>query len=134
MDFDFNTLEPHIRSILSAPGTDLSTISAKRVRKQLVEYESLLTPDFLRQNREAVDGVITRVFEAVTEERGGFGGSQESESGVNREASAVRKRRKERSNVDEVVKDEDDDEGTPPPKKPKKATKGGARMMSDAEL
>jgi upstream activation factor subunit UAF30 len=135
MDFNFNTLEPHIRSILSAPGTDLSTISAKRVRKQLVEYEPVLTLDFLRQNREIVDGVITRVFEAVTEEKGGFGGSQESEGSVVREANGARKRRKEGSVVHGPVKDEDDEEETPPPKKAKKVAKGGSRtMMSDAEL
>jgi upstream activation factor subunit UAF30 len=128
MDFDIHNLEPHIRRILSAPGTDLSTISAKRVRKQIVELEPSLTHEFLRQNREAVDGVITRVFEAVTEEVGGFEvRSQGSEEGADR-ASVPRKKRKEKPDLDEF---EDDDE-TPPPKKPKKGV--NARTLSDAEL
>jgi upstream activation factor subunit UAF30 len=133
MDFDPNSLEPHIRSILSAPGTDLSTISAKRVRKQLVELEPLLSPEFLRQNREVVDGVITRVFEAVTAEMGGVGvASEEPEENVER-ANGTRKRRKDNSDLDEAVESGDESDGGTPPKKKKKSAKN-ARTLSDAEL
>jgi len=62
MTFDFSTLEPQIHQILSAPGTDLATISAKRVRRQLLEVDPALTADFLKENKEGVDFVISKVL------------------------------------------------------------------------
>ncbi|KIY50281.1 SWIB-domain-containing protein [Fistulina hepatica ATCC 64428] len=69
MGFDFNILIDPVREILSAPGTDLTTISAKRVRRQLQEQNSELTSEFMKENKEAVDDVIALVFERVSAEQ-----------------------------------------------------------------
>ncbi|KAG6381919.1 hypothetical protein JVT61DRAFT_540 [Boletus reticuloceps] len=69
MSLDPEALEEPITRILTGPGTDLSTISAKRVRKALLEdprYAYLgLTPDMLKARRADVDQVISRIFEQV---------------------------------------------------------------------
>ncbi|KAJ7717832.1 SWIB/MDM2 domain-containing protein [Mycena maculata] len=122
MAFDIGTLEPYIEEILSAPGTDLATISAKRVRKQLQQIDPSLTAALLKEHREAVDIVIARVFEKVQ----GASGSQNSEV-EEPLAPASRKRRQSTS-----PPEEDSPDDTPPPaKKAKQATK---RELSDAEL
>ncbi|KAJ7818214.1 hypothetical protein B0H14DRAFT_2456463 [Mycena olivaceomarginata] len=128
MAFEFDTLEPLIEQILTAPGTDLATISAKRVRKQLQLIDPGLTAEFLKQNRDAVDVVIARVFEKVQ----GTSGSQDSEE-EEPLAPASRKRRQTPDEGYSVPKEEDTDvEDTPPPaKKAKKAVK---RELTDAEL
>lgn len=61
---DLSYLIPKVLAILTAPAVDLTTISAKRVRKQLIaDGES---EDFLRQNKEHVDGMIAQVYESVS--------------------------------------------------------------------
>ncbi|KAF9243128.1 SWIB-domain-containing protein [Melanogaster broomeanus] len=70
MSFDIQALQEPIMRVLSAPGVDLSTISAKRVRKALLEdprCASLgLTVEGLKERRSEVDQVISRVFEEVS--------------------------------------------------------------------
>ncbi|KXN85298.1 Upstream activation factor subunit spp27 [Leucoagaricus sp. SymC.cos] len=66
MSYDVPSLEPEIRAILSAPDVDLRTISAKRVRKQLMEENSALTPDVVKENKEEIDTLISQVFEEVS--------------------------------------------------------------------
>jgi upstream activation factor subunit UAF30 len=129
MAFDFDSLESYIEEILTAPGTDLATISAKRVRKQLQHIDPSLTTAFLKEHREAVDVVISRVFEKVQ----GAGGSQDSEV-EEPLAPMSRKRRQTPDDGYSVPQEEDatDVEDTPPPaKKAKKAVK---RELTDAEL
>jgi len=129
MAFEFDSLEPLIEQILTAPGTDLATISAKRVRKQLQLIDPSLTTEYLKQHREAVDVVIARVFEKVQ----GTSGSQDSEV-EEPLAPGSRKRRQTPDEGYSVPKEEDDTdvEDTPPPaKKAKKAVK---RELTDAEL
>jgi len=132
MAFDFGTLEPLIHRILSAPGTDLATISAKRVRRQLTELDSSLTADFLKENKEEVDGVIAMVFEKVSgrdeESSGNDVVKEETSEDERKSRSHKRKQEDEEPNLDEA-----DYEDSPPPKKPKKASKLG-RELSDAEL
>ncbi|KZT53061.1 SWIB-domain-containing protein [Calocera cornea HHB12733] len=62
-------LQPRIYAILADPTTDLDTISAKRVRKQLQAEDPLVTPDFIRDNKPAIDQLIASVFNQVKEER-----------------------------------------------------------------
>ena len=136
MTFEFNTLEPHIHQILSAPGTDLATISAKRVRRQLLEADPSLTPEFLKENKEDVDSVIGRVFEKVSKGVN-VGGSEEAEDPETEplEKEESRKRRQgydSENGGEEEDEDEDEDEdGMPTPKKAKKVRK---KELSDAEL
>jgi len=135
MAFDFETLEPRIHQILSAPGTDLTTISAKRVRRQLVDPDLNLTADFLKENKEAVDAIISSVFERIS---GGQGAEPETE--VEEEKPNSRKRKQDDDGDAEEEEDDDGDskddtvkQSPPPPKKAKKSGKNG-RELSDAEL
>ena len=129
MAFDFASLEPHIHQILSAPGTDLSTISAKRVRRRLLELDPSLTADFFKENRDDVDAVIASVFEKVSEDT--------ASDGVEPAAEKDPKSRKRKQEDDDDAADDDDGDVTegssPPAKKSKKASKNG-RGLSDAEL
>ncbi|KAJ7039071.1 hypothetical protein C8F04DRAFT_1033737 [Mycena alexandri] len=125
--FNFDALEPFIEEILSAPGTDLATISAKRVRKSLQHIDPSLTTAFLKQHREAVDVVIARVFEKVQGP-----GSQDSEGD---EPISSKRRQTPDDDGYPVPKEEDatDIDDTPPPaKKAKKAAV--QRELTDAEL
>lgn len=134
MAFDFASLEPRIHQILSAPGTDLSTISAKRVRRQLLELDPSLTAEFMKDNREDVDMVIASVFEKVSGEQGADASTNgSSEPAVEEKPASSRKRKQE---GDDQVPDQEGDadaaDNTPPPKKSKKAKNG--RELTDAEL
>ncbi len=68
MDPAIQSLEPKIRQILTAPGTDLSTISAKRVRKQLLDLDSdsSLTADYVRDKKSQIDDFIAKVYEEIS--------------------------------------------------------------------
>ena len=101
MAITVDALETTIRQILTAPGTDLSTISAKRVRKQLPELDSSVTPDFVKDHKDAIDEVIARVYQEI---------SASQENADEEDVPLKRKR-------------EDASEGEPSaaPKKPKKS-------------
>ncbi|PFH52112.1 hypothetical protein AMATHDRAFT_57448 [Amanita thiersii Skay4041] len=94
MTFDFQSLEPRIREILSAPGIDLSTISAKRVRQRLSELDSSLSQDFLKEHKAEVDGIISHVYTSVSE--GLVGSASEGEG-----SSESAKRKHEEDGSDE---------------------------------
>ncbi|EKM53430.1 uncharacterized protein PHACADRAFT_259812 [Phanerochaete carnosa HHB-10118-sp] len=111
MSLDINKYTGQIRDILSAPGIDLTTISAKRVRKQLLEQNEDLTPELIKEHKEGLDTLIGSVYEEVS---GGMGEGQDDEDSV---------KRKHEDGEDEV------DEDTPAPKRSKKDTERG-----DAEL
>lgn len=133
MAFDFGSLEPRIHEILSAPGTDLATISAKRVRRQLLELDPSLTPEFLKENKEDVDAIIAAVFEKVSRGQGGDAAGEDVEQATAEEMTS----RKRKSEDEDEAPDEGDEEEAPqrsrPPKKAKKSGKNG-RELSDAEL
>ena len=122
---DVERYEPLIRQILSAPGVDLSTISAKRVRKQLVEMDDSLSTDFVRENKEEFDKVISSVYEDV--------------SAAQSNSADAKGKRKSRDEEDayENGGDEDDEEGEEEaeedvkPSKAKRSKKGG---LTDEEV
>ncbi|PPQ88443.1 hypothetical protein CVT25_011569 [Psilocybe cyanescens] len=138
MAFDFGSLEPKIHQILSAPGTDLTTISAKRVRRQLLEIDPYVTAEFLKEHKEEVDAIIAAVFERVS---GGQGTEAEAETNSDGVESTLEektsKSRKRKQEDDDEAPDEDYEDTkvkqSPPQKKSKKASKNG-RELSDAEL
>jgi upstream activation factor subunit UAF30 len=149
MPIEVHALEPQIRLILCSPGTDLTTISAKRVRKQLLDVEPSLTAKYLKENRKELDTVIARVFEAVANGQGIEDSGQGEE-----QTSPSKKHRKRKSREDGVSadggvagddddryeedEDEEDESGsqarTSSPKKLKKGVKGRGTVLSDAEL
>jgi upstream activation factor subunit UAF30 len=129
MVFDFGSLEPRIYQILSAPGTDLTTISAKRVRRHLLELEPTLIPEFLRENKVAVDEVIASVFERVS----GQVSVEADEAGQ----KIGRKSRRDREEDDEAFQEDytgDDGGGGERSPLPKKSKKGSKQEQADAEL
>lgn len=121
MSFDFSSLEPRIYEILSAPGTDLSTISAKRVRRRLIELDPTLTVEFFKEYREEVDAVIASVFENVS----GVRETEDNDESYKQEGQA--------SDFPEEGAEAAEEEDSPPPKKMRKVGKNG-RGLSDAEL
>ncbi|KAH9889519.1 hypothetical protein C8Q73DRAFT_793717 [Cubamyces lactineus] len=62
MSWDVSSLEPVIRRIFLDPNTDLSTVSTKFVRQQLLEVVPFITRDFVQSKRKEVDETIVRVF------------------------------------------------------------------------
>ncbi|KAI0359682.1 SWIB-domain-containing protein [Trametes cingulata] len=126
MSFDVQALEPKIRAILSAPGTDLATISAKRVRKELAERDPALTSDLLKEHKDQIDAIITRVYEEVSAARNGTAHSK-SEDDDDEDASTTSAAAK-RKRAD--ASDNDDDE--PAPAKPKKSKQ--KKELTDEEL
>ncbi|KAI9508560.1 SWIB-domain-containing protein [Russula earlei] len=90
-------LETRIHSILLAPGTDLSTISAKRVRRLLLEQDDV-PPELIKDNKQPIDELISNVFARVSEEKGFQHDRDEDEEeaggGATRAESAPKKRRR----------------------------------------
>ncbi|KAG6889926.1 hypothetical protein C0992_003521 [Termitomyces sp. T32_za158] len=124
MAFNFESLENPIFRILSAPHTDLTTISAKSVRRQLVKEDPSITPEFLRDNKGEIDAVIGRVFEIVN--------AQQSE-GSNDEERRKRKQDEELGE-EEVGEEEVDDDEVEVARVHKKAKKASKNELTDAEL
>ena len=60
-------LEPAIRKILTAPGVDLGSISAKVVRKRLQAVVPSLTSEWMEENKKAINTVIRDIFQSVNE-------------------------------------------------------------------
>ncbi|KAJ4483801.1 hypothetical protein J3R30DRAFT_3451494 [Lentinula aciculospora] len=126
MGFNFDDLEPLVRHILSAPGTDLTTISAKRVRRELLALDTSLTPEFIKVNKLDVDAVITRVFGEVN-------AAQNGEFTDTPEEPVTASRRYNSSDQEDAGQEEDEEEDEEE-EKPKKARKESKKEMSDAEL
>ncbi|KAI8974001.1 SWIB/MDM2 domain-containing protein [Trametes punicea] len=119
MSVDVSSLEPQIREILTAPGTNLQTISAKRVRKELLERDPNLSPEFVKENKDEIDAVIARIYEEVSSARNGEAGQSEDEDGASG-GGAKRKREDASEGEAEVVA------------KPKKSKQ--KQEMTDEEL
>ena len=62
-----DALTPRIREILTAPNTDLSTISAKRVRLQLLNEDPSLSESWVRENKTDIDKHIAGIFGEVSQ-------------------------------------------------------------------
>ncbi|KAI0365573.1 SWIB-domain-containing protein [Pilatotrama ljubarskyi] len=124
MSFDVQALEPKIRAILSAPGTDLATISAKRVRKELAEHDPALTPELLKEKKDEIDAIITRVYEEVSAAQNNNGAAKSEEDDEDASSTGAAKRKRADAS------DPDDDE--PAPAKPKKAKQ--KKELTDEEL
>ncbi|EAU91432.1 hypothetical protein CC1G_01921 [Coprinopsis cinerea okayama7 len=129
MTLDSARFEPLIHQILSAPGTDLSTISAKRVRRQLLEIDSTLTPEYIKEHREELDTLISAVFEQVSAEQGANQEEEQDEETYSADESHTSRKRHHEDDGDE----DHADDTSPPPKKAKKSAKG-SQKLSDEEL
>ncbi|KAH9941921.1 SWIB-domain-containing protein [Amylocystis lapponica] len=135
MAASINILQPKIRAILTAPGTDLSTISAKRVRKQLLEVDKTVSAEFLKENKSDIDALIARIYEEVS---GGTGETdapeQRADEKKKAKASSSKRKRKDSEEEDFMEEDEgDEEESATPPPKARKSRKSEVEM-TDAEL
>ncbi|KAF9073576.1 SWIB/MDM2 domain-containing protein [Rhodocollybia butyracea] len=123
MTYDFDALEPLVRQILSAPGTDLTTISAKRVRRELLALDPSFSPEFLKENKNDVDAIITRVFGEVSNGQNG-----EASEGLGEPVTVSR------SSFDPEGEEQGEVEEEEEEVKPKKTKKTSKKELSDAEL
>lgn len=120
MSADVLTLEPVVYGILTAPGVDLATISAKRVRKQLSVQNPDLTDDWIRDNKAAIDVLIAKVFTQLQP----LAPEEQSEAGPS-ESNVSPEDTEDVEDGDDGHDDEDDmemeeEEKKRPAKKPKK--------------
>ena len=135
MDTDIRTLEPLIHAILTAPGTDLQTVSAKRVRRELLAAADVpVDARFLRDNKVAIDELIASVFTRVSAAASGESVS-DGEAG---EDVRSEKRKREEADAEEDAEKAGDDEGEEQQQKSKavkiKKKSKASRAMSDAEI
>ena len=137
-EVDVQFLEPRVRAILSAPGTDLQTISAKRVRKQLTDDDGV-TAEFLRENKGPIDDLIAQVFSKISEESGLHQDEGEGQDEDEADEGSKRKRSEEEEDGDagyeegEDGEEEVDDEQEVAERPKKKAKRTAKTELSDAE-
>jgi len=120
MTFNPAKLEVRIRAILQSPGIDLATISAKRVRKRLIEEDPNLTGDVVKENKEEIDIIIGTVYEEVS-------AAQQAEADDARDEEDGGEEEEAQDDKSEVAS------ASKPDKKPRRAKKTGSDL-SDAEL
>lgn len=65
----YTHLIPAITSVLTAPGVDLASISAKSVRKSILAADAELDPDWVRSNKNGIDELIATIFNTVNASR-----------------------------------------------------------------
>ncbi|TFK51090.1 SWIB-domain-containing protein [Heliocybe sulcata] len=124
---DVQALEPRIRDILTAPGVDLTTISAKGVRKQLLEADDSLTADDIKEHKGEVDALIGRIYGEVSGQRDG---DEDNES-----ANGKRKQEEEEGTAyGDDGEGEDESEVNGEASRPKKKAKRSKEELDDAEL
>ncbi|TFY63808.1 hypothetical protein EVG20_g6170 [Dentipellis fragilis] len=141
-DLSVSSLEPRIRAILTAPGVDFQTISAKRVRRQLAEDDTL-PAGYVRARKEALDELITRVFAQISEENG-LGGDEADQDQEEQDQDQGQAEGADEEGEEEVDEDEERErkEKQRPAKrkrsteetKARPAKKKVGRELSDAEL
>lgn len=133
MNFNLEDLRGPITSILTAPGVDMGTISAKRVRKELLTDTGLgLTARELKERRTEVDEMISKIYENVRRQVQEADESKRKRDGETDEGTEQddREDAPEEPETGEEP-NEDDDEKPPPPKKKKRAKQS---VEADAEL
>lgn len=132
MSFNLEDLRGPVTSILTTPGVDLSTISAKRVRKELLADTTLgLTARELKERRTEVDFLISKIYESISRQEQGDESKRKREEDIDEEGL-------EHEDQEDVTEEQDtgeepaeDDEKPPPPKKNKSAKQN---VDADAEL
>lgn len=131
MSFNLEDLRGPVTSILTTPGVDLSTISAKRVRKELLADTTLgITARELKERRTEVDFLISKIYESISRQEQGDESKRKREGEVDEDL--------EHEDQEDVAEERDtgeepaeDDEKPPPPKKNKSAKQN---VDADAEL
>lgn len=132
-------LAPLILEILNSPNTDLDTISAKRVRKQLVELRSNVTVEFVKENMEELNALITKIFRSLknTAPDANNNGTSRVDSHDMAPSSVVNGKRKHGKDVEEdserdnVHEDNAELSQSPTPPASKKAKKASHKLTDE---
>ncbi|KAG1740895.1 SWIB/MDM2 domain-containing protein [Suillus paluster] len=141
MSFNLKDLEGPITLILTAPGVDLSTISAKRVRQKLLEDTALgLTTQGLKKRRTEVDTMISNIFENISRQAQADDSKRKRDEETDEateqddqgEVSEEQDEQEDAVEEQDAEASEEEDEKPPPPKKKKSAAKSVEE--ADAEL
>jgi len=122
------TLTPAIRRILTDPTTDLGSVSAKRVRKQLVSQPELGISDaYVQEHKAEIDQLITDIFESVSAAVGGVTATPSPPSSS--QPAKVKRKRDDNGHSNDYDDEDTSDHATPPAKKKPKvrAAPGHAR-------
>ncbi|KAG8994117.1 hypothetical protein FRB90_000523 [Tulasnella sp. 427] len=139
---DLQHLSPKILAILTQPDVDLSTISAKRVRKQLIAGGE--SEDLLKERKTDIDQLIAQIYESVSsgavagsgQNANGSGGKPRPGSDSAHPAPSPQKRKRSASPSNDGVPPSS--QAHPLVSKKSKQMNGGAaptkHMSSDAEL
>lgn len=125
-------LHAPIRAILTAPDVDLSSISAKRVRKQLVD-DGHADAALVKTHKSALDALIGEVFTEVSGGNGGGGGD-----GGESEANGEEGETQDGGDTDgadggEATEDNDEEEVVKVVKKEKKPAGKKRKAVEDDE-
>jgi chromatin remodeling complex protein RSC6 len=140
MSFNLEDLESPIMRILTAPGVDLSTISAKGVRQKLLEDTALgLTARGLKERRTEVDAMISGIYEGISRQAQTDESKRKREEGIDAgtEQEDQEEAMEEQDDQDDAAEEQDaeaseEDDVKPPTKKKKGAAKSVEE--ADAEL
>lgn len=132
-------LAPLILEILNSPNTDLDTISAKRVRKQLVELRSNVTVEFVKENMDELNALITKIFRSLknTTSDSNNNGTSHVDSHDMAPSSMVNGKRKHGKDVEEdserdnVHEDNGELSQSPTPPASKKAKKASHKLTDE---
>lgn len=136
MSFNLQDLEGPITLILTAPGVDLSTISAKGVRQKLLEDSALgLTTRGLKERRTEVDTMISNIFEDVSRQAQADESKRKRDEETDEGTVLGDREVTEEQDDQEDVMDEQDaeasDEDQKPP--PAKKNKNAAKSVEEAD-
>jgi upstream activation factor subunit UAF30 len=132
MSFNLEDLRGPVTSILTTPGVDLSTISAKRVRKELLADTTLgLTAREMKERRTEVDFLISKIYESISRQGQGDESKRKREEEIDEDGLEHEDQEDVTEERDTGEEPAEDDEKPPPPKKNKSAKQN---VDADAEL
>lgn len=134
MSFSLEDLEDPIMRILTAPGVDLSTISAKGVRQKLLEDTALgLTARGLKERRTEVDAMISSIYEEISRQaqtdESKRKRKEETDAGTEQEEAT-----EEQDDQDDAAEEQDAEASEEDDVKPStKKKKGAAKSVEEAD-
>ncbi|KAG1824046.1 SWIB/MDM2 domain-containing protein [Suillus variegatus] len=134
MSFNLEDLEGPITHILTAPGVDLSTISAKGVRQKLLEDAALgLTARGLKERRTEVDAMISSIYEVVSRQAQTDESKRKREEGTD-EGTEQEEQGEDTEDQDDAVEEHDGEASEEEDVKvPTKKKKGAAKSVEEAD-
>jgi hypothetical protein len=126
-------LEPLIRKILTAPGVDMTSVTAKDVRKQLVKMDSSISEEYLKEHKDEVKELITNIFHSIQEAASSKKRERDSdEDGDNSEEEEAPKPSQKKKTKTKASKSAEDDDAEIARKLSKEINGNGGRSTRQA--